>query len=204
MRRYEDGYPLGNTTLVNEGISNYTTYQFYDIVNHWGKEHIKWAYGKKYVAGTGTYVFSPDSATTRAMAISIIYRMAGSPAAGTSTNFTDVSTSAYYAKAVNWGVKNKIVSGTSPTTFSPNSAVTKEQFVTMLYNYAKYQGKNVSASASLSQFSDGSSVSSFAQNAMKWAVAKKIIVGDNGYLKPKKSTTRAELCVMIHSYSDKA
>ncbi len=203
-RAVVDGYPLSNSALVNQGISNYLTYQFYDIVNHWGKEHIKWAYEKGYVAGTGTYAFSPEGTTTRAMAISVIYRMAGSPSAGTSTPFTDVPSSSYYAKAVSWGVKNKIVAGTSSTQFSPNSAVTKEQFITMLYNYAKYKGKNVSASANLSQFSDGSSVSNFAQNAMKWAVAKKIIVGDNGYLKPKKNSTRAELCVMIHSYSEKA
>lgn len=198
------GYPPNNMEAIRIGISNYLTYQFYDIVNHWGKEHIKWAYEKGYVAGTGTYAFSPEGTTTRAMAISVIYRMAGSPSAETSTPFTDVPSSSYYAKAVSWGVKNKIVAGTSSTQFSPNSAVTKEQFITMLYNYAKYKGKNVSASANLIQFSDGSSVSNFAQNAMKWAVAKKIIVGDNGYLKPKKNSTRAELCVMIHSYSEKA
>lgn len=201
----KNGYPLDNPSMVNEGITNYVEYKFYDIVNHWAKDHIKWATDRGYLNGTGNYAFSPNTNTDRAMAITSIYRMAGSPSAGTSTSFTDVSSSAYYAKAVNWGVNNKIVSGTSSTTFSPTTLITREQVAVMLYNYAKYKGKNVTATGNLSQFPDGSSVSSWAQTAMKWAVGKGIFSGnDSGYLKPKSYTTRGELCALLQKYTNKA
>lgn len=205
VKSIKNGYPLDNPSMVNEGITNYVEYKFYDIVNHWAKDHIKWATDRGYLNGTGNYAFSPNINTDRAMAITSICRMAGSPSAGTSTSFTDVSSSAYYAKAVNWGVNNKIVSGTSSTTFSPTTLITREQVAVMLYNYAKYKGKNVTATGNLSQFPDGSSVSSWAQTAMKWAVGKGIFSGnDSGYLKPKSYTTRGELCALLQKYTNKA
>ncbi len=195
---------LDNHEMLKVGISNYLEYHFYDIVNHWGKDHIKWAYEKGYLTGIGPYTFSPNGTTTRGMAITVLHRMAGSPNAGTNTSFTDVSSSSYYARAVSWGVKNGIVSGTSSTTFSPESNVTREQFAVMLYNFAKYQGKNVKVTSNLNSYNDGSTVSSWAKTAMQWAVGKKIFTGDGGYLKPKQNATRAELSKLIHTYSDRA
>ena len=129
--------------------------------------------------------------------------MAGQPNEGTSSGFTDVKSNDYFAKAVTWGKNHKIVSGTSSTTYSPNQNVTKEQFVLMLYNYAKYKEKNLTASGDLNKFTDGNDVSTYAKTAMKWAIGNKIVSGNNGKLNPKSTTTRAELCVMINKYYNK-
>lgn len=203
IRRIEDGYPLSNPNLVNEGISNYGYYHFFDIIEHWAKDNIRWAYGKNFMSGTGEYKFSPEASCNRAMAITVIYRMAGQPNEGTSSGFTDVKSNDYFAKAVTWGKNHKIVSGTSSTTYSPNQNVTKEQFVLMLYNYAKYKEKNLTASGDLNKFTDGNDVSTYAKTAMKWAIGNKIVSGNNGKLNPKSTTTRAELCVMINKYYNK-
>lgn len=205
MRRIENGYLLDNPSMVNQGISNYTEYHFYDIINHWAKESIKWCYQKGYLSGTSTYAFSPSNSASRVMAITSVYRMAGSPPSGTSTPFSDVPASAYYAKAVSWGVKNGIISGTSPTTFSPNSLLTREQMAVILYNYAKYKGKNVNVSGDLNKFVDGTTVSSWALTEMKWAVGKGIFSGnDKGYLNPRNKVARGELATLLQSFTNRA
>lgn len=203
-KEFLGGFVLNNTEMLKYGISNYLDYHFYDIINHWGKDHIKWAYNKGYLSGTSTYAFSPNTVASRGMAITALYKMAGSPSVSTTTSFTDVPSTAYYAKAVSWGVKNSIVSGTSLTTFSPNDNLTREQFVVMLYKYAKYNSKNVNVTADLSQFRDSSSVSSWAKTAMQWAVGKGIVSGDDGYLNPTQAMKRVELCALMHNYSDRA
>lgn len=92
------------------------------------------------MTGTGRNTFSPDRPMTRAMLVTVLWRMAGSPEVTEKAAFTDVASGSYYEAAVAWAAKNEIASGTSATTFEPNKAVTREQLAKFLFNYAVYQG----------------------------------------------------------------
>lgn len=178
---------------------NYQKYHFADIVDHWACGRILWVYNSGLMVGTSTYLFSPNSVTTRAMVVNVLYKMAGTPSSSLST-FSDVPSTAYYAKAVGWASKNGIVSGVGNNKFEPNGAVKRQDLVVMLYNYAKYAGKNTTATGNINNFSDASSVSSYAKTAMNWAIGKKIISGSNGYLKPIDSASRAEFATMLYPF----
>ena len=118
------------------------------------------------------------------------------------SDFTDVPETAYYANAVTWAVENGIASGASAATFEPDSAVTREQIVTLLYHYAQYQGMDTSASASLDSFTDAASVSAYAAEAMQWAVGAQVMNGRTATtLAPQGSATRAEGAKILTSFT---
>ena len=108
-----------------------------------------------------------------------------------------------YYKAVLWASQNKIVSGNKDGTFKPNGNITREELAIMLYNYAKFKGKDMSKTDDLSKFSDKNKVASYAKTAVKWAVANGVITGSGGKLNPKGNATRAEAASMIYKYCDK-
>lgn len=149
------------------------------------------------VNGIGNGQFGPDMALDRAMFTTLLYRLAGSPAVAGSNPFTDVAAGVYYTDAVIWAYQNGVVTGTSATTFDPTATLTREQMVTMLYRYAQFAGIDTSASASLAGFSDSASVSSYAVNAMQWAVAEGIIKGQGDALVPGGTTTRAQAAAVL-------
>ena len=140
----------------------------------------------------------------RAMPAMTLYKMSKLSgfhiSTGSPKNFTDVSSGAWYADAVKWASGAGIVSGTGGNRFSPNAAVTREQFAVMLYGYAKKLGWSVLSSASLSGFSDANRVSSWSKDAMKWAVARKIMSGSDGKLMPQGTLTRAQASVMLRQF----
>ena len=146
--------------------------------------------------------FGPNDKLTRAMMVSILYKMEKSPEVpANAPTFPDVKDSSkWYYKAVRWAAANKIVNGNNNGTFNPTGYITREQLAIMLHNYAKYKGKNVSASGDLTKFTDYKNVASYALNAMKWAVGSKVITGSNGKLNPKGTATRAETAAMIQKY----
>lgn len=147
--------------------------------------------------GVTSKAFGPNVTTTRGMLVTVLHRMAGEPAAAQAP-FADVADSSYCAAAADWAYEAGITSGTGKTSFSPNATLTREQAVTMLYNYAKAQGADVSQAADLSAYPDASSVSSFAQQAMAWAVEEGILTGTGaGTLAPQGSATRAELAAIL-------
>lgn len=184
-------------------LGSYASTPFTDDKNHWARKYVEWAYAKGYFSGTTTTTFSPDAYVNRGMLVSVLYRMEGSPDAGTS-GFKDVSAKAYFAPAVAWAESNKIVSGITATEFKPTLNVTREQLVTMLYRYAQNKGMDTSVRGDLSQFKDTSRISNFAGTAMSWAVGCGIINGYNAKLEPRGNATRAQAAVMLQKFESLA
>ena len=178
---------------------------FKDIAGHWAEDEIVRAYHAGLVKGMEEDVFGPELPLTRAMFVTMLHRMAGEPAAErTETSFTDVPAGKYYAEAVAWAVEAGVVEGMSRTTFAPNRKITREQMATMLYRYAeKVDGRDVSARAELGSFTDGGTVSHWAEDALAWAAAEKIVNGfPNGSLQPVANATRAQTAAILCRYLD--
>lgn len=172
----------------------------------WYCTPIQYVYDNGIMTGTSKTKFEPNTSLNRAMAATVLYKLSqtNSKLKLSSTNkasFSDVPSDAWYATAVKWAAGAGIVKGYDNGTFGPTNKITREQFATILYAYAKKLGCNVSATTSLSSYSDSGSISSYATTAMKWAVAKKIMSGSDGKLRPKSSLTRAEAAAMIRSFA---
>lgn len=187
----------------NPGPGNYPPTPFIDEANHWASDYIRWSYAKGYFNGTTATTFEPDSSVTRGMLVTLLHRIEGRPSAGSST-FTDVSPSSYYAEGVAWAQANGIVNGVTATTFAPSQSITREQLATMLYRYAEYKSKNVSARGDLSRYQDNNRVSNYAGVSMSWAVGTGLITGTTSTtLTPKGRATRAQTAVMLYRFEEK-
>lgn len=191
----------GETTqLTVEGRSN----PFTDIDNHWAKEEILAAYYEGLFTGVTETTFAPDLDITRAMFVTVLYRMEGEPAVDSSKlSFTDVGAKMYYAAAVVWATEAGVTKGTTATTFSPEDKITRQELVTMLYRYAQYKGDNVAASKDLSQFADADQIAPWAEPAMSWALAEGLVNGyEDGSVRPAASATRAQTAAILCRYAD--
>ena len=128
---------------------------------------MKYTYNNGLFTGTSATTFAPYDTMTRAMMVTVLYRMAGEPdVAVTSTGFTDLDADRYYYNAVLWAVEKGITMGTDATHFAPNDPVTREQMVTFLYRYAKLTGMDVTAGADITTFADHATVGASAADAM--------------------------------------
>lgn len=143
--------------------------------------------------------FGPNRAVTRAMAVTVLYRLAGSPAVETPDTFTDVREGLWYSNAVAWAQTNGIAKGLSETVFAPNQPVTREQTAAFLYRYVKdYAHQTPAPGADLSGYQDARQISNYAKEAMAWAHAVGLMDGfGNGYLGPKHQTTRVQLAKLL-------
>lgn len=169
----------------------------------WFYNDVKYVYEKGMMAGTAADVFAPNTTTTRAMIVTILYRLEGSPAVTGTSAFVDVPAGQWYTDAVNWAAANQIVKGTSATTFAPNDSITREQMAAILYRYAQYKGYDVTKRADLSGYSDNSQVSAYAKDALAWANAAKLINGvTNTTLAPQGNATRAQVSAILHRFCD--
>ena len=171
-------------------------------MNNWFYNSVKFVTNKKYITGTTSTTFKPNDKLTRGQLAVILCRMAGNPKATGGKNFADVKSKDYYYNAVKWASANKIVNGYKDGRFGPNDYVTREQLAVMLQNYARYKKKNITKTTNISKFKDASGVASYATNAVKWAVANKIISGkENGTkIVPRGNATRAEASAMVEAY----
>ena len=163
----------------------------------WFADAVRYVTGKSLMNGTSTTAFSPNENMSRAMLATVLYRMSGETAeAGSSCG--DVSSSAYYAAAVNWASSKGIVNGTGTDAFSPNASITREQLAAMLYRYAG----EPSVSADLSAYTDAVSISPYAEKAVEWCVAKGILSGKSATrLAPQDTATRAECAAMLQRFA---
>lgn len=169
----------------------------------WFYNDVKYVYEKGMMAGTAADVFAPNATTTRAMIVTILYRLEGSPAVTSTSAFVDVPAGQWYTDAVNWAAANQIVKGTSATTFAPNDSITREQMAAILYRYAQYKGYDVTKKADLSGYSDNGQVSAYAKDALAWANAAKLINGvTNTTLAPQGNATRAQVSAILHRFCD--
>ena len=167
----------------------------------WFYDKVAYVYHHKLMTGTSETTFEPNATLTRAMMVQILYNKEGRPAATTNGNpYTDVPKDQWYYNAVQWAYENKITSGTSETTFEPNSEVTREQFARFMYNYAG----NPAVSGKL-DFVDADQVSDWAYDAMVWANQNNIILGKKQsdgsvVLDPRGNATRAEAATILMGY----
>lgn len=166
----------------------------------WFYEDVAFAYENGLFAGTSDTTFSPNASMTRAMLVTVLYRLEGEPVVSGRSGFSDVTFNSYYEDAVTWAADNSIVNGTSTTTFSPNANVTREQMAAILYRYAQYKKYNTAASSSLNGFTDYATVSGYAVTPMQWSVAEKLVNGSNGKLMPTGNATRAQVAAILHRF----
>lgn len=168
-----------------------------------------------YIAGTSATTVTPDGECTRAMIVSILYRVQGEPAKVNGYElkklappFDDVERGCWYTDAIWWAKLTGVVSGMSPSTFAPDDPITRAQLAVILYNYTKqFAPESLTETGSLTGFPDADSVPSWARTAMAWAVGNGLIsgVGENGvsYLRPEGCATRAQVATILMNY-DKA
>lgn len=162
----------------------------------WYKAAVKFCYNAGLMAGTGRGYFTPKAKTTRAMAVSVLYRISGEKTA--SCGFTDVPDGKWYTDAVNWAASKGIVSGKTETTFGPNDPLTREQLVAILYRYACTFGQKEADLSVLDHFRDAEKISDYARTPMAWAVGNGIVSGNTTTtLAPKGTATRAEIASIL-------
>ncbi|MBQ8587422.1 MAG: S8 family serine peptidase [Oscillospiraceae bacterium] len=169
---------------------------FSDCVAPWYHEAVDFTVANGLMNGMGDGLFGPNTALSRAMVVTVLYREAGSPAVSEPSTFTDVPEGIWYSDAIAWAQDNGIVNGVTTTEFAPDQNVTREQIATILWRYA---GSPL-AEADLSVFGDAASISPYAANAIHWAVSNGIMNGDGENLNPLNSATRAEFACMIMRY----
>ena len=171
----------------------------------WYHDGVHWALDEGVMNGVAEDKFAPNTPTSRAMIVTMLYRMEGEPEVGTKPSFTDVPEGKFYTKAVAWAFANKIVDGYNPETFGPNNDLTREQLVTILERYAKYKGLDVSKGeeAYLTGFTDADTISNYAVKAFRWAVDAGIINGmTKTTLSPKTNATRAQVATMLMRFDN--
>ena len=184
----------GIFSLISSGLP------FVDVNSGaWYYDAVSFVYNKGIMNGVTSTTFEPNSTITRGMVVTMLWRMAGEPYVS-GGSFSDVASGRHYSTAVAWAAKNGIVDGYSSTVFGVNDPVTREQFATILYRYAKYMGYSTTGS-SLTGYYDANSVSSWARDAMGWAVKNGIITGSgNSRLNPTGTASRAEVAQMFMSF----
>ena len=172
---------------------------FSDISTHWAKESIKYVYEKDLFRGVTENSFEPDKTMTRGMVVTVLSRLSNDDMSKyTQSHFKDVSIDEWYGKSVAWAMENNIANGVSDSEFGPNEDISREQIVVMIKNYAGYIGKDTKSDGSLDVYMDNKDVSSWATDAMKWAVAVGIINGkENNTLNPQGKATRGEVATIF-------
>ena len=163
---------------------------------YYAADAIRWAWENGYFSGVSAVQFAPEQGLSRAMLVTVLWRMAGEPNAGVST-FADVLPGGWYEKAVAWANTRGLVSGTGAGSFSPDAPITREQMIAILWRYAG----SPQPAGSLSAFADGAQTSAYAQTAMAWAVETGLIGGSNGRLLPASGATRAQTALILQRFA---
>ena len=170
----------------------------------WYYGDVKYVYENKLITGYNDgKTFGPNDKITRAMIVTILYRMEGNPSVTGKSGFSDVADNVWYSKAIKWATDKGIVHGYNSDKFGPNDNVIKQDLMVILRNYAKYKKKDTNVSFDLSSYSDRNKIASYAKTAIEWAVKNEILKGGNGKLNPQGAASRAETAAYIHRYCTK-
>lgn len=214
---YKDGDTTKEVTVSGTGVLRYFTMPEADVMvtvtfkegevvlpftdvlsDKWYYEYVEYVYKNKLMDGMTSTTFEPKTTTTRAMLVTVIYRLEGEPTVTAKNGFTDVPAGKYFTDAVTWAAANGIVKGDGNGTFRPLDEITREEFVTILYRYAAMKGYDVAGAASLAGYPDADEISTWAVDAFKWAVAEGYVSGrDTGELDPSGYLQRAELAKIL-------
>ena len=170
-------------------------------VENWAHVGIDFVLKSGLFYGTSDTTFSPDGAMTRAMLVTVLYRLEGQPKVTAKNPFSDVADGRWYTDAVVWAAENKIVNGVGEGRFDPDGEITREQMAAILYRYSEFKGVTPSEGKFAAEYPDAGKVSRYALTAMRWANAEKLINGTQRgstvYLDPQGSATRAQVAAIL-------
>ena len=168
----------------------------------WFYDDVRYVYESGLMNGTAEGLFSPDLFTSRAMIVTVLWRLSGSPVVNYYMPFADVDQAAWYAEAVRWAASCGIVAGYDNGNFGPNDPVTREQLAAILYRCAAYRQEDTSigADTNILSFTDAASVSEYAVPALQWACGAGILQGADGALLPTHPATRAQTAAILHRF----
>jgi len=205
----------GNEKIINKSIVdgdkiNFSIYgnsnikiknnkkEFTDIDNDfWGKSGIEFSTSRELFLGVNENEFAPNNDMTRGMVVTVLHRLEGLPEAS-KIDFSDVEDGKYYEDAVSWAADENIVTGTQ-VGFEPEKNIGREELITIMYRYAKEQNVDITKKDSIDKFVDNDEVSTWAKDAMEWAIHVELIKGkENSVLDPKGNTTRAEVATIVN------
>ena len=195
--RCGDSYVDSETPALGHKCAAYT-----DIPTDWAKEGICFVIENGLMVGTTSTTFAPKDTLTRAMLVTVLYRMAGSPAVDAPSGFTDVADGQWYSDAIAWAAANGIVNGVGGNKFAPSEPVTREQLAAIFFRYAKAEAPEADV---LSGYPDAESVSTYARDAMAWAVSTGLVTGskeaDGTYLAPQGLAAREQAAAILMRYA---
>jgi hypothetical protein len=197
----------GTGTAVNapdDGTPPSSGHPFTDVNDSdWFHDDVLYVYSRGLMAGTAADEFSPQTATTRGMLVTILYRAAGQPdVSGFVNPFDDVTENRYYTDAVKWAAQNAIVNGYGNGKFGPNDNITREQLAAILYRYEQFSEKIPPDIAAAREFADWDSIDDYAKSAVNVLVAQGIVNGRPGkQFDPQGEAARAETAAMLHRFS---
>ena len=179
--------------------------KFTDVAKSaWYAKAVQYVYHRQLMNGMSKTVFAPDAAVTRAMLVTILWNLEGQPRGSGEMNFSDVEQGTWYTEAVRWAAEENIVEGWNGK-FSPMEEITREQFVTTLWRYAKYKGYDVSVGeeTNILSYEDAFSISEYAVSAVQWACGAGLMQGSDNTLMPKDGATRAQTAMLLFSFCEK-
>lgn len=205
--------PAGKVTVTanfkakakNEGLTVDALLKMFDDLdpNGWYLDDVRYCVENGMMNGVGDGKFDPNGTTTRAMIVTILYRLEGEPVIRSGMPFSDVKESDWYAKAVSWAESKGIVNGFEDGTFRPNAPITREQLAAILYRYAQTKGQGFQGLWSFKlDFPDAGDVSDWATEAMSWMVMNGVINGMDGKLNPQGNATRVQVAAMVHRFCE--
>jgi hypothetical protein len=200
-----DGYVTFETGTLGKYVIGYVAQSkwnpFTDVKEgDWFYEYVKYVFENGLMTGTTTEgtTFEPETTMSRAMFVTVLYRMEGEPGVTAANKFPDVKSGEWYTDAVIWASERSIVLGYDTGLFGTGDNITREQMMTLMYRYARFKGFSTSATTSLTKFSDADTVSGYALDAIKWSVAAGVVQGREGpTIAPQISATRAEAATLL-------
>ena len=187
-------------TTKEEPVKTEWVNPFSDVkTDDWYYEYVKYINEKKLMKGISETEFAPNNTVTRAMFVTVLYRLEKEPT-GAKADFADVLDGTYYENAVGWAVQNGIVNGVSETEFAPDNTITREQMATIIHRYMKFKGLDMSLSENVdvTSYEDFENVSDYAKDAFRYACSNGIISGTSkSTLSPKETATRAQMAAIF-------
>ena len=204
--RYTFTMPEGRVTVQVTFAPQSQTLPFTDLAeNAWYLQAVTYVYQNGLMEGTSADTFSPNATTSRAMIVTILYRLEEEPAVTGNNSFADVEDGSYYENAVTWAAEQNIVTGYSADTFLPNGEISREELATILYRYAMYKDlDNTTDSAdALRGYADADEISPYALSAFRWALTTDVMEGTSATtLEPQETATRAEAAAMLTRFCE--
>jgi hypothetical protein len=171
--------------------------------NDWFFDDVAYVSENGLFDGLGGSKFGPYQPMTRAMLVTVLYRLEGEPSAAGSSSYRDVYANQWYSDAIAWATGNQIVNGYGNGRFGPNDHVTREQLTAILYRYAQYKNCDTGVSGSLNGYADAKNVSAWAVSAMRWAIGWGLVNGQSGKILPRSNANRAQVAAILRRFCDK-